>query len=521
MSQRNPTKKKEFGDFQTPIYLANKIVSFLKQSGLAVSTILEPTCGTGSFVLASLNHFPDARIIGMDINELYLQILERKINELDNQPKVTIEKQNFFEVDWQAVLGSLKKPLLIIGNPPWVTSSEIGLLNGSNLPQKSNIHDFSGFDSKTGKSNFDISEWMLITLLSGLNGFNATLAMLCKLSVARKVFRFVNKEQISITSSDIYLIDAKKYFNVTVDACLFVCKLQPFSHNYTCKIHENLHSNKIIQEIGYINQQLVANIPLYKKLNHLHGESIHTWRSGIKHDCVKVMELREKNNKLYNGFGELVSIEDTYLYPMLKGSDLANNRVNNISRWMLVTQTKIGEKTASIKEKAPKTWEYLEKYSDELNQRASTVYQNKPKYSIFGVGDYSFSLWKIGIAGLYKQLDFRLIKPFNGKPVVLDDTCYFLPANSLAEAIILHVLYNHKLAVDFYKSFIFWDSKRPITKGLLKKLDLVKLIEEIKVATILKIIEREYPEIASDTAEFILNKFLRGNQKDELLINYF
>ena len=41
----------------------------------------------------------------------------------------------------------------------------------------------------TGKSNFDISEWMLIRLLEALQGRRATIAMLCKTATARKVLR--------------------------------------------------------------------------------------------------------------------------------------------------------------------------------------------------------------------------------------------------------------------------------------------------------------------------------------------
>ena len=58
----------EFGDFQTPNELANKIVIHLKQLGISPTTIIEPTCGIGSFILASLKTYPDTKIFGFDIN---------------------------------------------------------------------------------------------------------------------------------------------------------------------------------------------------------------------------------------------------------------------------------------------------------------------------------------------------------------------------------------------------------------------------------------------------------------------
>ena len=70
--------------------------------------------------------------------------------------------EDFFEKDWPGTLDGLLEPILVIGNPPWVTNSAVGALGGSNLPVKSNFQRLNGLDAITGKSNFDISEWMLL-----------------------------------------------------------------------------------------------------------------------------------------------------------------------------------------------------------------------------------------------------------------------------------------------------------------------------------------------------------------------
>ena len=62
--------------------------------------------------------------------------------------------ENFFEKDWTGTLSGLGEPILVIGNPPWVTNSAMGLLGGSNLPSKSNFQRLRGLDAITGKSNF-------------------------------------------------------------------------------------------------------------------------------------------------------------------------------------------------------------------------------------------------------------------------------------------------------------------------------------------------------------------------------
>lgn len=107
--------------------------------------------------------------------------------------------------------------------------------------------------------------------------------------------------------------------------------------------------------------------------------------------------------------------------------------------------------------------------------------KNRPRFSVFGVGPYSFAPWKVATSGFYKRLDFRCIGPVEGRPVVLDDTCYFLPCWNESDATALADLLNSHAARAFFRSFIFWDSKRPITAQLLASLDLRKLARETGV----------------------------------------
>lgn len=57
-----------------------------------------------------------------------------------------------------ALYRNLPKNCLILGNPPWTTNSKMGQIDGTNLPEKSNVDTLKGMDALTGKSNFDISK---------------------------------------------------------------------------------------------------------------------------------------------------------------------------------------------------------------------------------------------------------------------------------------------------------------------------------------------------------------------------
>ena len=470
----------EYGDFQTPLPLARRACELLARCNVNPATIVEPTCGIGNFLIAALEQFPGAsRIIGLDVNALHMETLRSRLGERSEATKVQTIEDSFFDVDWGALLGDLPDPLLVIGNPPWVTNTELGTLGSSNLPKKTNFKNHTGFEALTGKSNFDISEWMLLQFLEWLDGRNAAMAMLCKTVVARKVLRHAWKRDVHLSHSALYSIDANASFGAAVDACFLLCEFSSWA-NHEATVYPSIVAKEPANVLGYREGNLVADITRYEQWEHLNGKTeAYRWRSGIKHDCAKVMELRKEGQLYRNGFQELVDLEDDYVYPMLKGSEISNGRTKCPKRYMLVTQQSIGEDTLVIKERAPKTWRYLQLHADVLDRRKSSIYRKRPQFSVFGVGDYSFSPWKVAIPGFYKKLDFVAIGNFAGKPIVLDDTCCFVPCATEGESRYIGSILNSTIAQEFLSAFVFWDAKRPITIDLLSKLDLAALAQEL------------------------------------------
>jgi hypothetical protein len=479
--RRNARTKIELGDFQTPADLAAEVCQVLRARGLAPRAIVEPTCGTGSLLLAALDAFPGVSCaLGGDINAAHVEVARARLHGRPAGPRVDVEPVNFFAADWAARIAELPEPVLCIGNPPWVTSADLGRLGSANLPEKSNFHGRSGFDALTGKSNFDISEWMLSQLLAWLDRQRraAALAMLCKTSVARKVLGFAWAAGLRIGSAAIYRIDSARHFGAAVDACLLVCELGA-AGALRCAVFDELGAAQPVGELGYVDGQLVGDLARYRRWQHLAGDSPYPWRSGIKHDCAAVMELRRIGDRLENGLGETVEVEDRLLYPLLKSSELARDGDVTPARVLIVPQRAIGEDTSQLAAGAPHAWRYLARHRAALDRRASSIYRGRPPFAIFGVGDYTFAPWKVAISGLYKKLRFRVVGPEAGKPVVFDDTCYFVACGSRAEAELVAALLGSDIAGEFFAAFVFWDAKRPITVELLRRLDLRRVADEL------------------------------------------
>ncbi len=470
--------KVEYGDFQTPPDLAARVVEVVDARG-GFASVLEPTCGDGSLLCAALDRFPTAVALGLDLDAGHL---ERCRRGLAGRPARLVQG-DFFATDWADLLAGLPDPLLVIGNPPWVTNAALGALAGRNLPHKSNRAGRRGIDAITGSSNFDISEWILDHLAGLLAGRDATLAVLCKRAVARKVLASAWRAERGPRTADLYPIDAAAEFGAAAAACLLVLEFaaEAGPGRAECRCRERLVAGAPVDQlIGWRDGELVADLDRYRRWRHLlcGAPNEHaTWRSGVKHDCAAVMELCRDGDRYRNGLGERVDLEPDYLYPMLKSSDLARGAAP--SRFMLVTQHSVGVDTAPIADRAPLTWDYLEAHGDRLDRRASSVYANKPRFSVFGVGPYTFTPWKVAIAGLYKQLRFSAVGPQRGKPTVVDDTAYFLPCADRAEAERLAAALASTPARELLSALAFWDGKRPITAALLRRLDLEALARHL------------------------------------------
>jgi hypothetical protein len=471
------SSKVEFGDFQTPLALAREVSSLAATQGVEADLVFEPTCGIGAFLVAAAEAFPKARLLGWDINRDYVRQAEAALAQAGAAARAKVGQQDFFTHDWETELSGIGGSLLALGNLPWVTNAAVSGVNGSNLPAKENFLGFRGIEARTGKSNFDISEWMLIRLVKALRGRRATIAMLCKTATARKVLRFAWQNDGRIARASLHLIDAKKHFGASVDARLLLAQTGEAGPP-EADVFDGLATERRSSTLGLAGLDLVSDIKAYGRLKHLEGLCPYQWRSGVKHDCVSVMELsRAGDGTLRNKLGEETRIEPDYLYPLPKCSDLANGRIEP-ERFVLVTRRRVGEDTAAIATKAPQTWRYLNSHRQLFEARKSSIYSNHVPFALFGIGDYSFASWKAAVSGLRRAPRFAVVGPMNGKPVMFDDTCYFLPFEDACEARVVAEVLNSRECQVFLASLTFTDSKRPITVELLQRLNIRAIAED-------------------------------------------
>lgn len=522
---------KDFGDFQTPIHLTEQICSKLNLLGVNPDVVIEPMCGMGNFVVSSIRNFPSiSEICAIDIQPQYKWrfvvnlINNARLNTYPNKIKIFFEVKDFFKFDFVSNIADKsenlnEKTILIIGNPPWITNTQLSKLNSSNIPNKSNIKKFKGLEAVTGKSNFDIAESMVISLIQKFNQVSitkeCTIAMLCKTSVMRNIIRDAKCLNLSLYNTRCYLIDTKKEFNIAADAGLLIIYLGSKDHtklpDYRCRVYdfsEESQRDKLIHIFGYTHGYFVSDIQKYKSVSHLEGKSFLNWRQGVKHDAKKIFEIIEfkdsnpevifktdknRNNasssltkKYFNYYGEEVILEKEIIFPLIKSSDIKQLFIDNTNRSIIITQRKIGQDTSYIQNEYPLLWEYLNRYRSRIDIRKSRIYKNKPPFSIFGIGTYAFDPYKVAISGFYKNPQFALVLPIDGRPIMLDDTCYYLSFKSLQEASIYWIILNSELVQSFLEAVTFRDAKRPYTKEKLMRINLNAVFENLTFQQIKK-----------------------------------
>lgn len=475
--------KREYGDYQTPVDFAEKVCTYLKDyRRIKPSAIVEPTCGVGGFLKSSLL-FNANEYYGIEINPEYCNICRNTINS----DKVKIINSDFFTFSSKTLIQD-KRQILVIGNPPWVTNSTLSALGSDNLPLKVNFKGLKGIDAITGASNFDICEYIILQLINEYRDSNTVIAMLCKTSVARNIFKELKRNYINFSSCNILDFDAAKVFGINASACVLVIQLSKNKiSSDVCNVYDFEKPETVKSQFGYADGQFYSNLDI--DTENFDGRCCFEWRQGVKHDCSKVMELTLRNGMFQNGQKKIVQIEDDIVFPLVKSSMFKTPIIHSFTKYVIVTQKKAREETGHLEQESPKTWAYLNDNIELFESRKSSIYRGAPPFSMFGVGDYSYAKYKVGVSGFYKQPLFSVLYSDNEKPVMTDDTCYFICFDNYDMAYVAMLLLNSEKVQGFLKSIAFLDVKRPYTKKVLERIDFDKIVESL---TIGELTETEY-----------------------------
>jgi hypothetical protein len=459
-----------FGDFQTPDSLAKKALEFVRSRGVSPGRILEPTCGSGTFVSASYSTWDSvSEVVGIEINPVY----DGQLTDLSKRyPSFRYDYLDAQMMESEDLKWKSSESLLICGNLPWVTTDALSrLVDDYQLRIRDNPKKLKGLDALTGSGSFDISERLALRFVQiAVKEEKADIALLLKESVARRIL--VESRRL-YASAAVIKIDSLRWFGVKVQSCLLYMHFEKglINDSGSVEYFKDFSSERTEQwtlDGGVVRRALPNMSAKFRLTPGL------VWRHGIKHDAAAVFEFG-------SGEGPSVSADllsraglsdkSCYVYPFVTARDLHRSlQLERVQRSMLVPQRKLGDRSIESDPTAVLEREYLLSVNNRLAMRRSSIYRNKPFYALFGVGTYTFSPFKAAVAGLYIRPHFRFLGPIAGKPIVLGDTSYFVPCENAIDAAIIVTLANEDVIMAEVQGMAF-AGKRPVTKRVLDALD--------------------------------------------------
>ncbi|MBN2208795.1 MAG: N-6 DNA methylase [Candidatus Coatesbacteria bacterium] len=183
---------------------------------------------------------------------------------------------------------------------------------------------------------------------------------------------------------------------------------------------------------------------------------------------VRVIEALESGDLLIENVHDIGKIkvkkvsavvEPDLVYPQLLGRDLKKWHARPSAHVILAQDpmTRCGIAEETMREKFPKTLEYLGQFEAQLRQRAAfRKYfnpKNHPFWSMFNVGTYTLERWRVGWRIMGSQL-LAAVLPFEGqKPVLPQNTHAFVSCRSEDEAHYLCAMLNSSLVNFLVRSY--------------------------------------------------------------------
>ena len=140
------------------------------------------------------------------------------------------------------------------------------------------------------------------------------------------------------------------------------------------------------------------------------GRNYYTPRHGIVNDLnavffVKILEKKNSLIRIQNNATHAKKkvkdvkkwIEKEFVYPFLKPRNIKKWHIDGYLYCLLPQKNIMSNNEREMKLKYPKTFDYFYDFKSDLSKRASRWFksENISFYSIFGIGDYSFSSFKV------------------------------------------------------------------------------------------------------------------------------
>jgi len=197
------------------------------------------------------------------------------------------------------------------------------------------------------------------------------------------------------------------------------------------------------------------------------GECAHDIRHGVKDDAQDVFSISRE---------AVADLEAEHVYPYLKSRHVVKYGLFG-HELRLVPLGKANEDNEDeLRTRYPATYDYLENHREVLENRSSSWLAKGPFYNVFGLGEYTWSDYKVVWCRLGFKPHFAVVSTVEDddvgeKTVVPGDHCMFVGTDSEREAHYLCALLNSAVYQRSLKG-VASEGKASLSKTVVSRLEL-------------------------------------------------
>ncbi|MXR51745.1 N-6 DNA methylase [Halovenus sp. WSH3] len=476
------------GEYYTPRGVAELAVDSLQIDDPASATMLDPGCGSGVFLsvcidrkLAALADRPPAEtvetvtssVFGIDLNPVAvktstLAYLIALCPVLDAEAVETVAPP-VFHADALGLTGTSAVPAelfagvdYLLGNPPWITWDRLSERVKTRLRERYvdelGLLPHGGAAARLGHSNDDISiPFVWICLDRYLRAGGAVSVVLKRDLLTGPAGAILRKLQVgdrSLSMSHVHDFAGLAPFGsqVGADAALYTmwADTDPsFPAELTAWTGESVDfsTRAALAETADRTETTVAPLdpddPTSAWIRAdaergALGPCAHEIRHGTKDDAEAVFSVDRDL---------LDRIEPDLVYPYIKSRHVVKYGLFGHELRLVPVKKANQDNEAELRERYPETYRYLADRREQLTDRASSWLDDGPFYNVFGVGEYTWSPYKVVWCRLGFNPHFAVVSTVEDpdlgeKLVVPGDHYMFIGADDEQEAHALCALLN-------------------------------------------------------------------------------
>ncbi len=171
-------------------------------------------------------------------------------------------------------------------------------------------------------------------------------------------------------------------------------------------------------------------------------------------------------------------VKPDLLYLCVKSRHIKKWKLDLSSRreYLILPQRKAGERSIALEVENRELFEYLSEFRGELTARSSIHFKNKPFYSVYSVGEYTFKPFKIVWKSMVQEPAFVVISSLEDefigtKPLMPDNPIGYIAVDDVDEAYyICGILNSNLLRLFFYSKQR--GTKYPISQAIIEKVPI-------------------------------------------------